>query len=176
YLVETVLTMTTGTMLLMWLGEQITERGVGNGVSLVITIGIVARLPLAGRGLMDMFHTPAGGTATHHLMGTGILLLLLSAAVIGGVIAVTQAQRKIPVQYAQRAVGRKMYAGGTSFMPLRVNYSGVMPIIFAQSILMFPGPICQWIANNARVPFVQEFFRALTMQLGYGSFLYISAY
>ncbi len=72
--------------------------------------------------------------------------------VIGGVIAVTQAQRKIPVQYAQRAVGRKMYAGGTSFMPLRVNYSGVMPIIFAQSILMFPGPICQFLGGNLKVP------------------------
>jgi preprotein translocase subunit SecY len=176
YLVETVLTMTTGTMLLMWLGEQITERGVGNGVSLVITIGIVARIPLAGRGLMDMFHAPAGGTATHHLMGTGILLFILSAAVIGGVIAVTQAQRKIPVQYAQRAVGRKMYAGGTSFMPLRVNYSGVMPIIFAQSILMFPGPICQWIAQNTKAPFIHDQFQWLTMQLNYGSTLYISFY
>ena len=109
-------------------------------------------------------------------MGTGILLLILSAVVIGGVIAVTQAQRKIPVQYAQRAVGRKMYAGGTSFMPLRVNYSGVMPIIFAQSILMFPGPICQWLANNLKVPFLQELFRRLAMQLNYGSFLYISVY
>ena len=74
-------------------------------------------------------------------MGMGVMLILLLALVIGGVIAITQAQRKIPVQYAQRAVGRKLYSGGTSFMPLRVNYSGVMPIIFAQSILMFPQPI-----------------------------------
>jgi preprotein translocase subunit SecY len=176
YRIQTVLIMTTGTMLLMWLGEQITERGIGNGVSLVITVGIVARLPLAGRGLLDMFRAPAGGEATHHLAGTGVLLFILSALVIGGVIAVTQAQRKIPVQYAQRAVGRKMYAGGTSFMPLRVNYSGVMPIIFAQSILMFPGPICQFFANNVKVPFVQEFFRGLGMQLNYGSFLYVSFY
>jgi preprotein translocase subunit SecY len=175
YLTQTVLVMTTGTMLLMWLGEQITERGVGNGVSLIITIGIVARMPNALQGLKDMFF-PSSGEATHHLMGTGILLLILSAVVIGGVIAVTQAQRKIPVQYAQRAVGRKMYAGGTSFMPLRVNYSGVMPIIFAQSILMFPGPLCQFLANNLKVPFLQELFRNLGMQLNYGSFLYVSFY
>src|SRR5208282_5082921 len=147
YLTQTLLIMTTGTMLLMWLGEQITERGVGNGVSLIITIGIVARLPMARQGLMDMFGSAGGNTPTHHLMGTGILLLILSAVVIGGVIAVTQAQRKIPVQYAQRAVGRKMYAGGTSFMPLRVNYSGVMPIIFAQSILLFPQPLCSKLAD-----------------------------
>jgi len=176
YLVQTVLVMTTGTMLLMWLGEQITERGIGNGVSLVITVGIVARLPLAGRGLMDMFHAPAGGTATHHLMGTGILLLLLSAAVIGGVIAVTQAQRKIPVQYAQRAVGRKMYAGGTSFMPLRVNYSGVMPIIFAQSILMFPGFIFKWFADNVKGPFLHDNFLWLAMQFNSTGFMYIFVY
>ncbi len=176
YLAQTVLIMTTGTMLLMWLGEQITERGVGNGVSLVITIGIIARLPTAFTGLEDMFGHANGAEPTHHLMGTGIMLIILLAMVIGGVIAVTQAQRKIPVQYAQRAVGRKMYAGGTSFMPLRVNYSGVMPIIFAQSILMFPGPICKWFAENLKVPFLQEFFRALAMQLDYGSFLYIAIY
>jgi len=176
YLTQTVLIMTTGTMLLMWLGEQITERGVGNGVSLVITIGIIARMPTAFTGLKDMFGHAPGAEPTHHLKGTGIMLIILLAAVIGGVIAVTQAQRKIPVQYAQRAVGRKMYAGGTSFMPLRVNYSGVMPIIFAQSILMFPGPICKWFANNLKVPFLQEFFRGLAMQLDYGSFLYIAIY
>lgn len=176
YLVETTLIMTTGTMLLMWLGEQITDRGVGNGVSLVITIGIIARLPTAYTGLKDMFGHTAGGEATHHLMGTGIMLLILSAVVIGGVIAVTQAQRKIPVQYAQRAVGRKMYAGGTSFMPLRVNYSGVMPIIFAQSILMFPGPVCQWVTANTKTPFIHDSFQWLGMQLNYGSFLYVTIY
>jgi preprotein translocase subunit SecY len=177
YRIQTVLIMTTGTMLLMWLGEQITERGVGNGVSLVITIGIVARLPIALRELGDMFIPVAGGEATHHLMGTGILLLILSALVIGGVIAVTQAQRKIPVQYAQRAVGRKMYAGGTSFMPLRVNYSGVMPIIFAQSILMFPRPIFSKLADFfSKTPFLSEKFRYLANQLDSSGFLYIAIY
>ena len=177
YRIQTVLVMTTGTMLLMWLGEQISDRGVGNGVSLVITIGIVARLPRAFTGLEDMFHPAGGGEATHHLMGTGILLLVLSAVVIGGVIAVTQAQRKIPVQYAQRAVGRKLYSGGTSFMPLRVNYSGVMPIIFAQSILMFPTLILGKLADFfSKTPFLYNSFRGLAMQMGYGSFLYVTLY
>jgi preprotein translocase subunit SecY len=176
YLIQTVLIMTTGAMLLVWLGEQITERGIGNGVSLIITIGIVARLPFAVQALKDMFFPAGGVESNYHFMGTGIMLLILSALVIGGVIAVTQAQRKIPVQYAQRAVGRKMYSGGTSFMPLRVNYSGVMPIIFAQSILMFPGPLFSNLANFVKVPFLQEFFRGLAMQLGYGSFLYVTVY
>ena len=111
YLIQTTLIMTTGTMLLMWLGEQITDRGVGNGVSLVITIGIVARLPRAGQALIDMFHPAGGIESNYHLAGTGVMLVLLLAMVIGGVIAITQAQRKIPVQYAARAVGRKMYSG-----------------------------------------------------------------
>ena len=177
YYFVAVTVMTAGTMLLMWLGEQITERGIGNGVSLVITIGILARLPRAVTALKDMFF-PAGGAEmqNYHFAGTGVLLLLLLIVVIGGVIAITQAQRKIPVQYAQRAVGRKMYSGGTSFMPLRVNYAGVMPIIFAQSILMFPGPVCTWLANAIKVPVLQEFFRGLAMTLNYGSWLYLVIY
>jgi preprotein translocase subunit SecY len=176
YLAQTILIMTTGAMLLVWLGEQISERGIGNGVSLIITIGIVARLPFAVQALKDMFFPAGGIESNYHFMGTGIMLLILSALVIGGVIAVTQAQRKIPVQYAQRAVGRKMYSGGTSFMPLRVNYSGVMPIIFAQSILMFPQPMFSKLAEFVKVPFLQEFFRGLAMQLAYGSFLYVTVY
>ena len=177
YFSQTVLVMTTGTMLLMWLGEQISERGVGNGVSLVITIGIVSRLPRAVTALQDMFF-PAGGVETnYHFMGTGVMLLLLLALVIGGVIAVTQAQRKIPVQYAQRAVGRKLYSGGTSFMPLRVNYSGVMPIIFAQSILLFPQPICTKLADFfAKTPFLSDFFHGLAVMLSERSFFYMALY
>jgi len=128
YRIQTVLVLATGTMLLMWLGEQITERGIGNGVSLVITIGIVARLPAGAQALRDMFFPGAGLEGKN--IGHAVALLLLLLGVVAGVIAVTQAQRKIPVQYAQRAVGRKVYGGGTSFMPLRVNYAGVMPIIF----------------------------------------------
>jgi preprotein translocase subunit SecY len=137
YRLQTTLFLTTGTLLLMWLGEQITDRGIGNGVSLVITIGILARLPQAGVALKDMF-VSVGGIDAKFNLGHAVALLFLLAAVIAGVIAITQAQRKVPVQYAQRAVGRKVYAGGTSFMPLRVNYSGVMPVIFASAILMFP--------------------------------------
>jgi preprotein translocase subunit SecY len=177
YLFQTVLVMTTGTMLLMWLGEQISERGVGNGVSLVITIGIVARLPRAWRALQDMFFPAGGIESNYHFMGTGVMLVLLLVLVIGGVIAVTQAQRKIPVQYAQRAVGRKMYSGGTSFMPLRVNYSGVMPIIFAQSILLFPQPICSKLAEFfAKTPFLNDFFHGLALMLSERSVFYMSLY
>src|ERR1035437_5979497 len=175
YYFVAVTVMTAGTMLLMWLGEQISERGIGNGVSLIITVGILARLPQAVQALIDMFSSHGGAEATHRLMGTGILLLGLLLLVVGGVIAITQAQRKIPVQYAQRAVGRKMYAGGTSFMPLRVNYAGVMPIIFAQSILMFPQPVCNFLKTHApRV--LQGPFEWLSYQLGYGSGLYLVIY
>jgi preprotein translocase subunit SecY len=172
YLITTVIIMTTGTMLLMWLGEQISERGVGNGVSLVITIGIVARLPNAWQGVQDMFfHQGSQFNAGH-----GVVLVLLLLGVIAGVIAVTQAQRKIPVQYAQRAVGRKLYSGGTSFMPLRVNYSGVMPIIFAQSILMFPGQIFAWLATSPKVIYFHNQFQWLAMHFSYGSGLYMLSY
>ena len=177
YYFVAVTVMTAGTMVLMWMGEQITERGIGNGVSLIITIGILARLPRAVRALIDMFHPSNGQETDYHFMGTGLLLLGLLVLVVGGVIAITQAQRKIPVQYAQRAVGRKMYAGGTSFMPLRVNYAGVMPIIFAQSILMFPQPVCSWLANTfSKTPVLHDFFIGLAQTLNYGSWLYMATY
>src|SRR5207237_4791226 len=170
YRIQTVLILTTGTMLLMWLGEQITERGIGNGVSLIITIGILARLPQAAVALRDMFF-PHGGDAKFNF-GHGIALVLLLAGVIAGVIAITQAQRKVPVQYAQRAVGRKVYSGGTSFMPLRVNYAGVMPIIFAQAILMFPQKIFLFLGESFHVKFFNEIARAL----GEKSFFYLALY
>ena len=167
--------MTTGTMLLMCgsTGEQITDRGIGNGVSLVITIGILARLPVAFQGVKDMFFGPAH---TDSLLGTGLLLAILSVVVIGGVIAITQAQRKIPVQYASRMVGQKMYQGGTNYMPLRVNYSGVMPIIFAQSILMIPQPVFTWIAENVKQPFIHGIVQNLAIWTAYGSLFYVFIY
>jgi preprotein translocase subunit SecY len=176
YRIQTVLIMTTATMLLMWLGEQITERGIGNGISLIITIGIVARLPLAVTGLQDMFFPTGGGDNHPHLIGTGSVMVLLLVSVVAGVIAVTQAQRKIPVQYAQRAVGRKMYAGGTSFMPLKVNYAGVMPIIFAQSILMFPQPIFLHLGNFVSQPFLKNIFLGIAQALNPGSVPYLAFY
>jgi preprotein translocase subunit SecY len=138
FFIQTTIVLTTGTMLLMWFGEQITERGIGNGVSLVISIGILARLPAAYQGIKDMIKgTAEGGFNPFY----AVILIALLVVVVAGVIAITQAQRKVPVQYAQRAVGRKVYQGGTSFMPLRVNYAGVMPVIFASAILMFPAQI-----------------------------------
>ncbi|HPC59249.1 MAG TPA: preprotein translocase subunit SecY [Verrucomicrobiota bacterium] len=181
YRIQTTIILTTGTMLLMWLGEQITERGIGNGVSLVITIGILARLPQAVVALKDMFF-PGGGIEARFNFGHAIALVLLLAGVIAGVIAITQAQRKVPVQYAQRAVGRKVYSGGTSFMPLRVNYSGVMPIIFAQAILMFPQKIFLFLGQtlsdveNPAAKFFSELFRKLAVNLAEGAFLYIVIY
>jgi preprotein translocase subunit SecY len=135
----TIVVMATATMLLMWLGEQITERGIGNGISLIITIGIISGMPGAVMSAVQMFN-PSEGPAqfsVFHLVG----LLLMLFLVVAGTIAVTQAQRKIPVHYAKRVVGRKVYGGQSTYMPLRVNYSGVMPIIFAQAILMFPARI-----------------------------------
>jgi preprotein translocase subunit SecY len=175
YRIQTVLIMTTATMLLMWLGEQITERGIGNGISLVITVGILARLPQAATGFKDMFF-PAGGGENHTNFGIAVVMILLLVGVVAGVIAVTQAQRKIPVQYAQRAVGRKMYQGGTSFMPLKVNYAGVMPIIFAQSILMFPQPILLGLGNYVTQPFLKNLFISAAQTLNTGSATYLIFY
>lgn len=154
YRIQTTLVLTTGTLLLMWLGEQISDRGIGNGVSLVITIGILARLPMAGQSLWEMFFTPEGRQQFHFFHAIALIIMLV--AVVAGVIAVTQAQRKVPVQYAQRTVGRKSYAGTSSFMPLRVNYAGVMPIIFAQAILMFPQKILLTLGQTFDLKFLRE--------------------
>lgn len=157
YRIQTAIILTTGTLLLMWFGEQITERGIGNGVSLVITIGILARLPQAAVGLGDMF-MPGRGIESHFNLFHAVGMVLLLLGVVAGVIAVTQAQRKIAVQYAQRAIGRKVIAGGTSYLPLRVNYAGVMPIIFAQAILMFPQKILQFIgSSHVKLGFLKRF-------------------
>ncbi len=132
----TVLTMTTGTMILMWLGEQITERGIGNGISIVITVNIISSLP---RAVLYAFNMFAGGESDgpyniFHLIG----LLILTFLVTAGTILLTQGQRKIPIHTAKRVVGRKVYGGQNTYMPLRVNYSGVMPIIFAAPMIAFP--------------------------------------
>jgi preprotein translocase subunit SecY len=172
YRIQTVIILTTGTLLLMWLGEQITERGIGNGISLVISIGIVARLPQAGQSLLDMF-APGGSIEEGRFnVFHGVSMILLLVAVVAGVIAVTQAQRKVAVQYAQRAVGRKVVAGGTSFMPLRVNYAGVMPIIFAQAILMFPQKILEYAGKSTGLDFLVTVSNALQP----GAFAYLALY
>ncbi len=135
----TVLTTTTGTMLMMWLGEQITERGIGNGISVVITINIISELPAAVASAVSLF-TKVGGEALF-----GPMHFIWLVAVVFGVTActilLTEALRKIPIHTTRRVVGNKVYGGQNTYMPLRVNYSGVMPIIFASAILVFPAAI-----------------------------------
>src|SRR6266542_561099 len=171
YRMQTVIIVTTGTLLLMWLGEQITERGIGNGISLVISIGIMARLPQAVQALFDMFRSVGGVDAKFNFFHAIVMVCLLFG-VIAGVIAVTQAQRKVAVQYAQRAVGRKIVSGGTSFMPLRVNYAGVMPIIFAQAILMFPQKIFLFFGQSFDI----KFFVDISRYLAEGAVLFMLLY
>jgi preprotein translocase subunit SecY len=166
-----VLTMTTGTMLLMWLGEQMTDRGIGNGISLIITISIISRLPNAVHQFGNMFSAGEGGVAQFSVVH-GIFLVAMLFAVIGGVVALTQAQRRIPVQYAKRVIGRKVYGGQSTYMPLRVNYSGVMPIIFAQAIMMFPSKIFDMLYKASHIEFFQSAAQALYM----GSALYTTIY
>lgn len=139
FLLLTTMTMVTGTLMLMWLGEQMTERGVGNGISMIITVNIVSRLPAAVGAMINMFKPVDGVVRQSPFMAVTMGIMII--AVIAGVVAVTQAQQKVPVQYAKRVVGHKVYGGQHTFMPLRVNYAGVMPIIFAQAILMFPSKI-----------------------------------
>lgn len=148
FLVKTVVFLTAGTMFLMWLGEQITERGIGNGASLIISVNILARLPAAVLGMAQLVMGGTGGqsfTIIHVL-----LLLVVFCAITAATVALTQGHRKIPIKHASRAGGRGRNVGQTSYMPLRVNYAGVMPIIFGSAILMFPRVILQW------VPYARE--------------------
>jgi preprotein translocase subunit SecY len=133
------ITLTAGTTFLMWLGEQITEKGIGNGISLIIFAGIVSRLP---DGLSVIYQYLKAGTINYFNV---VLFLIIATAMIVFVIAIQQGQRKIPVQYAKRVVGRKMYGGHSTHIPLKVNQAGVIPIIFASSVLMFPVTIAQFI-------------------------------
>src|SRR3954469_20140910 len=146
--IVTVISLTTGTLFLMWLGDQITERGIGNVISLIITIGIVARLPAALAQAWKTFVPSEPGAAQ---MNPAILVLMVGFlfVVIAAVIAITQGVRKITVQYAKRVVGRKMYGGQTQYMPLKVNYAGVMPIIFAWALLLFPTTIVGFAFKNS---------------------------
>src|SRR6266436_6615312 len=147
--IVTVLSLTTGTLFLMWLGDQITERGIGNGISLIITIGIVARLPAALAQAWKTF-VPSAETGTSQV-NPAILVLMVAFLfiVIAAVIAITQGVRKITVQYAKRVVGRKMYGGQTQYMHLKVNYAGVMPINFAWALLLFPTTIVGFAFKNS---------------------------
>jgi preprotein translocase subunit SecY len=153
-----VTSLVTGTMFLMWLGEQITERGVGNGISMIIFAGIVAGLPSAVAGTVELARTGE----LHILML--IVLFVLAIAVTGFVIFVERGQRRITVNYAKRQVGRKMYAGQSSHLPLKLNMAGVIPPIFASSIILFPSTLAGWFGQSDGMRWLQNF--ASVMQPG----------
>jgi preprotein translocase subunit SecY len=155
FLLTSVIFMTAGTMLLVWLGEQITQRGIGNGVSLLITVGILADIPGAAAATYQLFFAPVGVARLG--LPQGIIMGLLFVLVTMGIIMVVQGQRKIPVQYAKRVVGNKVMGGQSSFLPLKVNYSGVMPVIFASAILLFPQQIFSQVGAAFNIKFLVEF-------------------
>jgi len=142
----TVLTLTTGTIFIMWLGEQIQERGIGNGISLVITAGIVSRIPTAINQLFVLL-SPFVPSRRQIQPFTLLIMAVFLVAVVFSVIMITQGQRRIPVQYARRIVGRKIFGGQSTYIPLKVDTSGVIAIIFAQSIILFPATLASFIPN-----------------------------
>ncbi len=145
----TAITLCAGTVFLMWIGEQITERGIGNGISLIIFAGIVARMPVAVANTLRLIKT---GELTPFFM---LLLLAFMVLVIGIIVFVEKGQRRIPVQYAKRVIGRRIYGGQTTHLPLKVNTAGVIPPIFASSMLMFPATIANFIDPN-KMPLLHQ--------------------
>ena len=167
----TVLTLTAGTAFIMWLGEQITERGIGNGISLIIFAGIIARLPVAIGNTFRLLSTGELG------MFAVIILVSLMIIVVGIIIFVEQGQRRIPVQYAKRVIGRKMYGGQSTHLPLKINTSGVIPPIFASSIIMFPATLASFI----KIPWMQNIAAAMrpgnfAYELLYVGFIFFFCY
>jgi preprotein translocase subunit SecY len=158
----TMITLTSGTAFIMWLGEQITERGIGNGISLIIFAGIVARFPAAIVSTIRLVQ------ANELSIFFVIFLTVMMIGVVAGIIMLERGQRKIPVQYAKRVVGKKVYGGQSTHLPLKINTAGVIPPIFASSIIMFPATIAGFIA----IPWVQ----ALSKQLAPGTVLYTMLY
>ncbi len=167
FLITSVILLTSGTMLLMWIGEQITQRGIGNGISLLITIGILSDLPSAVETTIAMLFPAVGVDGLDWPIFVLMVFLLLFVTM--GIVAVTQGTRKILVQYAKRVVGRKVYGGQSNYLPLKVNYSGVMPVIFASAILMFPQQIFQYL--GAISPDL-GFLHTLSNALAHGSVWY----
>ncbi len=155
--------LTAGTVFMMWLGEQITERGIGNGISLIIFIGIIARFPHA---ILDEFQLVSQGAKNYVVE---FIILGLMVVIVAGIVMVTQATRRIPVQYAKRVVGRKVYGGVTQYIPMRVNTAGVMPIIFAQAIMFIPNTILTFFPDS-------EFLQGIAGYLTYTSITYSFAY
>ena len=154
--VVAITTLVTGTMFLMWLGEQITERGVGNGISMIIFAGIVAGLPSAIGGTLELSRT-----GEMHLLAV-FGLFALAIAVTGFVVFVERGQRRITVNYAKRQVGRKMYGGQASHLPLKLNRAGVIPPIFASSLILFPATIAGWFGQSEGMGWLQDFATTLS--------------
>lgn len=166
FVFTTTVTLVTGTMFLMWLGEQITERGIGNGISMIIFAGIVAGLPSAVGGTLQLAST---GELSPVLV---LILLILVVMVTAFVVFVERGQRQIPVNYPKRQVGRKMYAGQSSHLPLKLNMSGVIPPIFASSIILFPATLGQWFGRGEGMAWLQE----ITGAMSPGQPLYVAMY
>lgn len=163
WVVSTIIILTSGTVFMMWMGEQITEKGIGNGISLIIFIGIVAVLPYA---LLDEFRLISAGQRS---IVIEIIIIVFMFFIIASVVLLTQGTRRIPVQYAKRVVGRKVYGGVTQYIPLRVNTAGVMPIIFAQAIMFIPNTVLSFFPDN-------EFIQALSSYFVYTSPVYSAIY
>ncbi len=164
--ITAVITLVTGTMFLMWLGEQITERGIGNGISLIIFAGIVAGLPSAIGGTLELART---GQLHTFLV---IALVLLALAVTAFVVFVERAQRRIPVHYAKRQQGRKMIAGQVTHLPLKLNMAGVIPPIFASSIILFPATIAGWFGSSDGMGWLKD----ISTLMSPGQPMYVMAY
>jgi len=170
FLITACITLVTGTMFLMWLGEQITERGIGNGISMIILAGIVAGLPAAVAGTAELVRTGEMSPAT------AILLLLVGIAATTFVVYMERAQRRITVNYARRQQGRKMYAAQSTHLPFKINMSGVIPPIFASSILMFPATVAQFFGQSAEPGAVQSALQTIGANLGPGQPVYVILY
>ena len=170
FLITACITLVTGTMFLMWLGEQITERGIGNGISMIILAGIVAGLPAAVAGTAELVRTGEMSPAT------AIMLLLVSIAATVFVVYMERAQRRITVNYARRQQGRKMYQAQSTHLPFKINMSGVIPPIFASSILMFPATIAQFFGQSASPNAAQSALLVIGANLGPGQPVYVILY
>lgn len=152
FILTTIICLTAGCVLMMWLGEQITERGIGNGISLIIFIGIIARFPNAILTEFSMVQT-----GQHNII-VELVLWAFFVAIVAFIVLLSKGVRKVPVQYAKRVIGRKVYGGVTQHIPMKINTAGVMPIIFAQSILFIPTTIAQFIPNTPMGDFLLKFF------------------
>jgi len=171
-----VIILTCGTMILMWLGEKITDKGIGNGVSIIITIGIIDRLPKAIAQLYDMYQSGGAAGGGHFRLPHVLLLIIIFAVVTALTIILCQGVRKVPIQMARKTVGNKV-AGGSTYMPLKVNFPGVMPIIFAGAILMFP-PMLLRLIPNQHIAALQQYFNhgSYSYMLMYGALILAFSY